>query len=565
MTSIMLSREQKEIYKKLYLFLLDKCQPENLLTKINRYLIPELSDIVLDYLDFNSYPSYYEKGCLLLGSAGTGKTFLISYIIKKLLEETDEIINILAPTNKALNILRMSLDCNEELNYSLYQKLNYQTISRFLNQKITYTKDGKIKYKTTRVKKDNLRYIFIDEASMIGKNNWNDIKKYILQRYDNVKIVFIGDKYQLPPVNEKISPIFNLDILTFELKKIQRTKNIDILSKYNEYKNAILKNTIIRPVENKNFKYTSSITDIIDKKFGNNDKIITYSNKSVDYYNQCVRKILFNNPKEKFLPREKLIFKTSVKLGNNLYYANDEFIIQHINTSCYRSISDFNDIIKKNGLTKIFKNEIFKVIELKTEIREKYITFSVIDDNDEKSNFDDYFEEVFEKIKSLNKKDSLMNTIWEIFYHIKYSINIPVNYSYASTIYKAQGSTYNNIYIDYENIKQCVKDKQLLLKSVYTSVSRGSNKIYLCEPSNNDYYKKDLKQYPFLYHHDVVKNIKLIKDTIIYTKNNYNNRNIRKIVYADVLYVKKNIIRLKRGEYRWDLCFDKDDIIIYKK
>jgi len=74
-----------------------------------------------------------------------------------------------------------------------------------------------------------------------------------------------------------------------------------------------------------------------------------------------------------------------------------------------------------------------------------------------------------------------------------------------------------------------------------------------------------LKQYPFLYHHDVVKNIKLIKDTIIYTKNNYNNRNIRKIVYADVLYVKKNIIRLKRGEYRWDLCFDKDDIIIYKK
>ena len=202
---------------------------------------------------------------------------------------------------------------------------------------------------------------------------------------------------------------------------------------------------------------------------------------------------------------------------------------------------------------------------MKTEIRDKYITFSVIDNDNEKSNFDDYFEEVFEKIKSLNKKDSLMNTIWEIFYHIKYSINIPVNYSYASTIYKAQGSTYNNVYIDYENIKQCVKDKQLLLKSIYTSVSRGSNKIYLCEPSNNDYYKKDLKQYPFLYHHDVVKNIKLIKDTIIYTKNNYNNRNIRKIVYADVLYVKKNIIRLKRGEYRWDLCFDKDDIIIYKK
>ena len=300
----------------------------------------------------------------------------------------------------------MSLDCNEELNYSLYQKLNYQTISRFLNQKITYTKDGKIKYKTTRVKKDNLRYIFIDEASMIGKNNWNDIKKYILQRYDNVKIIFIGDKYQLPPVNEKISPIFNLDILTFELKKIQRTDNLDILLKYNEYKNAILKNTIIRPIENKNFKYTSSITDIIDKKFGNNDKIITYSNKSVDYYNQSVRKILFNNPKEKFLPREKLIFKTSVKLGNNLYYANDEFIIQHINTSCYRSISDFNDIISKNGLTKIFKNEIFKVIELKTTIRDKYITFSVIDNDNEKSNFDDYFEEVFEKIKSLNKRDS---------------------------------------------------------------------------------------------------------------------------------------------------------------
>ncbi len=84
MSITMLGKEQEDIYKRIYLFLLDKCQPEKLLTRINKFLIPELSNIVMDYLDFESYPSYYQKGCLLLGSAGTGKTFLISHIIKKM-------------------------------------------------------------------------------------------------------------------------------------------------------------------------------------------------------------------------------------------------------------------------------------------------------------------------------------------------------------------------------------------------------------------------------------------------------------------------------------------------
>ena len=49
---------------------------------------------------------------------------------------------------------------------------------------------------------------------------------------------------------------------------------------------------------------------------------------------------------------------------------------------------------------------------------------------------------------------------------------------YASTVHSAQGSTYNNVYIDLKDLFICTK-KEELARLLYVAVSRAKNNIYL--------------------------------------------------------------------------------------
>jgi hypothetical protein len=53
-----------------------------------------------------------------------------------------------------------------------------------------------------------------------------------------------------------------------------------------------------------------------------------------------------------------------------------------------------------------------------------------------------------------------------------------VDYAYALTIHKSQGSTYDNIYMDVQNIRAC-GEANLALRLLYTGLSRPKNKAYL--------------------------------------------------------------------------------------
>lgn len=553
----MLNKEQSKLYKKILLFLFSKCQPELLLKSITNLFIPDLSNIILEYIDYNDYPNSREKISLLSGAAGTGKTHLISHIVTNLCKVYFDDIYILAPTNKALKIIRYNLEpC---LN------IKYQTISRFLDQGIEYSKEGKIKYKTKCYKqKENIKYVFIDEASMINKNNWEDIKKHILGKVPNVKILLIGDKYQLPPVNEQISPVFKLDLQTFNLNNILRTKNNDIIEKYDEYRQSVIKNTVIKSEENKNFRYIKDISKVIKKNFNyKKDKIISYSNHSVDKYNELVRNIIFDYPEDKFVIGEKLIFKNSIKIGNDCFYANDELIVINVGDN-YCSVDDNLTLLAKDKrLSELFTQHIFSVYRLQVAMNASVNVFNVIKDDD-REKFDKYFNDIFEKIKSLNLTKKEYSKTWDLFYTIKNSMDAPLNYSYALTVYKSQGSTYDKVFVDIENIKNCVKDNKTLCRSIYTAVTRGSSKIFVYEPSGNHYYEQDVKQFPYLVHYSVIKDLSLLRDKIIYTRNSYENKSKRKLVRADIVMIRQNKIVVKAGNYKWDLHIkDGSDLMIY--
>jgi hypothetical protein len=151
-------------------------------------------------------------GTLLAGDAGTGKTFVINEISKKL--------NVakITPTNKsALNI-------------------KGQTIHRFLK----LNKDGKIPRKTIEnIKTKKYDLIIIDEISMINKDLWKLL--LLLKQETQINFLLVGDNKQLPPIEDDgiERDYFNSSIVKYltNYNKI----NLEVKKRYDKKLSEILK------------------------------------------------------------------------------------------------------------------------------------------------------------------------------------------------------------------------------------------------------------------------------------------------------------------------------------
>ena len=150
---------------------------------------------------------------------------------------------------------------------------------------------------------------------------------------------------------------------------------------------------------------------------------------------------------------------------------------------------------------------------------------------------------------------------------MKYTIDIPIKYSYALTVYKSQGSTFKKVFIDTEDVYDCVKNNSVLNKTLYTAVTRASDKIFCYKPTISDYYLDDLKKFPFLKNNTRLNNnraLLVLKDSqsITYTRNDFNDKS-RKLVKAKVIHILHKRIHVGNSSgFTWELKL-KDDLIIY--
>lgn len=165
---------------------------------------------------------------LIQGSAGTGKTTLVHTLVSELSHELsakkDRTYSVVmtAPTHKAVEVLRQK-NSDEDNIYT-----EFCTLHSALRLKYSIDEDKGIEEyipdPSIRERKlSGATILVIDEASMIG----TDLLHYIdLSLEDNklLKVIFIGDNKQLPPVNEPsyISPIFNQGYKQLGLTEIIR-------------------------------------------------------------------------------------------------------------------------------------------------------------------------------------------------------------------------------------------------------------------------------------------------------------------------------------------------------
>lgn len=135
---------------------------------------------------------------VLIGGAGTGKSFVTANIIDQL-KQNGKKVTILAPTHKAKDALQ--------------QKLNNGTVRTI--------------HSFVHSNKSECDVIVIDEAGMLS----TPLFLSLMKRHENQQLIFVGDKNQLAPIEygrpfEKAMKLFPC----FELKQNRRSESPDIVA-----------------------------------------------------------------------------------------------------------------------------------------------------------------------------------------------------------------------------------------------------------------------------------------------------------------------------------------------
>lgn len=169
--------------------------------------------------DGDEYALARYQSFLLNGAAGTGKTFCLQLLLDTLPDLSGILFT--APTNKAVKVLQQTLNAAGIYTEccTIYSALNLRMMP-----------DGGVKVLTSsdsrgRINWARISLCVLDEASMVNRTLRHHIQ--VLQSTHAVRFLYVGDSAQLPPVGEPNSAVIDshLPDTTATLLKVVRQDN----------------------------------------------------------------------------------------------------------------------------------------------------------------------------------------------------------------------------------------------------------------------------------------------------------------------------------------------------
>lgn len=395
-----------------------------------------------------------QREFLLSGRPGTGKTHLTAELIQVANRLHDFIQNltngketfqplITATTHKACRAIQESLN----------HKYPVSTIHSLL--KLRVREDWKTgKTYLTEIDKDHRIYnafVVLDEASYLNE----ELQHFIRNKLINCKILYIADKCQLLAFGEKSARIFNSGILNKELTIPQRFgagTAIETLS--NQLRDFIegiapfplLQADGVTVHQLKGAEFQQKINEVFLPNGANQiNKILAWTNAKVQAYNTYARQLHYTDPKLQI---------------NELLVANDTIVDSRDNLLCGNE-------------------EKVKILESQDTVLHGVVCQKLLLEIPDSFN-KDYFTAIV--ACNPNQSQALINKArseadWHNYFMYKKDF-ADLRQMYAATVYKAQGSTYDNVFIDVGDIAKCT-DLQTLARMLLVAISRAKHNVYL--------------------------------------------------------------------------------------
>ena len=469
----------------------------------NQLILPNGKTIILNNEQTDAvnkiYSWLFQKNLsffTLSGYAGVGK----STCVKKILDEYRYGVCVSAPTHKACKVIARFTGIESQTLHSLLGLRPDVSLDEF-------NPNSPIFNPIALPRITDYNFIVIDECSMINK----DLFELILKEISNskTKVLFMGDKAQLPPINETISSVFIEDnIEKFHLSRVERQKDDNpLLFLFDNIRNNL-----------------TNITGSVERKtnFNENKEGVLFTINKKEFRKLVLEKFKSDEYKRNSDHVKGLAWKNSTVMASNKIIRNELFggdsdIVEVGDILMgYRTISNDrqNHIIIQNSADYCVVNKSKMTensygiqgfnIKLKEEYNEGQFKFEdvfVINTNDHNNlhlyaqmhdSFRDFAKankKMWVKYYEFRRNNILLKNI-EKYANGQYRNNYDIiakdmDYGYFITIHKSQGSTYESVMINEVdiNLNQNIIERNKLR---YVALSRPSKCAYVLTTKLDD-------------------------------------------------------------------------------
>ena len=416
---------------------------------------------------------------ILKGYAGTGKTTLISILVKSLPILGKRSV-LMAPTGRAAKVL------------SKYSKKAASTIHRKIYW-IRTNKSGNT-FITLKENTHSNTIFIVDEASMIPENSdkgfgnrslLDDLIEYAYDGYD-CKLILIGDTAQLPPVHLDISPAldeekleenYNKQVICKKLTQVVRQKKDSlILQNATDLRTKITNTDYSYPKLATNSEVIrlnsgEDLQDALEATYNNeginNTTVLCRSNKRANLYNQQIR------AKIRWQENEISAGDMLMVVRNNYFWLNDSSKAGFIANGDIVEVLKIRETMERYGF-RFAKASIQMIDYPKEKALDVILLLDTLTSESPAITYEQY--QKLHKEVSLDYKGE--KEINKKIKENKFFNALQIKFAYAITCHKSQGGQWENVFVDLGYFTKEMLDKSYL-RWLYTALTRASKKLYL--------------------------------------------------------------------------------------
>ena len=424
-----------------------------------------------------------DKILIIKGYAGTGKTTIISSLVKTLRKYKYNTI-LLAPTGRAAKVM------------SAFAAMPAYTIHKKIYRQANAS-DGFGHFKLDRNLHKQAVFI-IDEASMIANESpdgsvfgsgrlLDDLMDYV-RSGNNCRIIFVGDTAQLPPVGLTISPALDKNFMKRFANEVEEAFLDEVIRQQHE--SGILQNaTSIRKqiTANKNGFLKLVEKDFADVECVNGNELVECISENYDRYGMRSTIVITRSNKRANL------FNQGIR--NQILWREEEisegdYLMVVKNNYFWLAEYEELDFIANGDIIQINRIHGFKELY---GFRFADITASLVDYEGIDFNAKIIVDTIHSQTASMGMADNkkFYYAVSEDYPEIKnkrskylkireneYFNALQVKFAYAVTCHKAQGGQWKAVFIDQGYLKEDMIDTEYL-RWLYTAFTRATEKIYL--------------------------------------------------------------------------------------
>ena len=405
----------------------------------------------------------------ITGYAGTGKsTALLKQLTTIAGKDKDDTI-VLCPTHKAAHRLLPKIPFGIEIK-TIHSLLGWIPAINENAEKIEHID---IVAKTDR-KIEEYNTFIIDEGGMMSEEMFMELVAKIedARNFDTdcIKIYVYLDPYQLLPVKGRQIQLD--EEFTTKLTTQHRAESPDVVALFTKFV-EFLEGTNTKDLKidfSENVKKVST-TEAVQLFDITKDRLLAYTNEVVGWYN---KEISIYNGIQSFVGQhvqlgstpdlvyvEDMIDKSSVVLSDVItWYLDNNMLLQNSNISAKYMELEFSTLLKLDGVefAKVAINGTTKIVPVVLGIYNAY--------------------SLTKQIKAAAIKDKKN-------YKFIYALNkaYTMDYKFASTVHKAQGSEFDAVFVDVNDIKKSILPNyyDTYARLMYVALSRAKKRVYIIQ------------------------------------------------------------------------------------